>query len=63
MAFKQQRKFFFHKNASELTQRESALLAAVLPNPRRWSPIAPTPYIEKRVAFIQGRMNSVVIPK
>ncbi|ROL59368.1 monofunctional biosynthetic peptidoglycan transglycosylase [Bacteroidetes/Chlorobi group bacterium MS-B_bin-24] len=54
---------FFHKNASELTQRESALLAAVLPNPRRWSPIAPTPYIEKRVAFIQGRMNSVVIPK
>lgn len=54
---------FFHKNASELSQRESALLAAVLPNPRRWSPIAPTPYIEKRVAFIQGRMNSVVIPK
>lgn len=55
--------FFFHKNASELTKREAALLAAVLPNPRRWSPIAPTPYIEKRVEFIQGRMNSVVIPK
>jgi len=54
---------YFRKNASELTQREAALLAAVLPNPRRWSPVAPTPYIERRVAFIQGRMNSVVIPK
>lgn len=55
--------YFFGKNASELTKREAALLAAVLPNPRRWSPISPTPYIEKRVEFIQGRMNSVVIPK
>ncbi len=54
---------FFHKDAKDLTRREAALLAAVLPNPRRWSPIAPTPYIEKRVEFIQGRMNSVVIPK
>lgn len=54
---------FFHKNASQLTVRESALLAAVLPNPRRWSPTAPTPYIENRVDFIQGRMNSIAIPK
>lgn len=56
-------KHFFNKDAKDLTRREAALLAAVLPNPRRWSPIAPTPYIEKRVDFIQGRMNSVVIPK
>ena len=28
----------FGKSATELTQREAALLAAVLPNPRRWSP-------------------------
>ncbi len=55
--------YFFHKDAKDLTRREAALLAAVLPNPRRWSPNAPTPYIEKRVEFIQGRMNSVVIPK
>jgi monofunctional biosynthetic peptidoglycan transglycosylase len=54
---------FFHKDAINLSKREAALLAAVLPNPRSWSPIAPTPYIEKRVEFIQGRMNSVVIPK
>ncbi|MFN3270841.1 MAG: transglycosylase domain-containing protein, partial [Candidatus Kapaibacteriota bacterium] len=56
-------KHFFNKDAKDLTRHEAALLAAVLPNPRRWSPIAPTPYIEKRVDFIQGRMNSVVIPK
>ncbi len=40
-------KHFFNKDAKDLTRREAALLAAVLPNPRRWSPIAPTPYIEK----------------
>ncbi|MCX7908253.1 MAG: monofunctional biosynthetic peptidoglycan transglycosylase [Ignavibacteria bacterium] len=55
--------YYFKKNAKDLNRRECALLAAVLPNPRRWSPINPTPYIEKRVDFIQGRMNSVVIPK
>ncbi|MBI5326504.1 MAG: monofunctional biosynthetic peptidoglycan transglycosylase [Ignavibacteriae bacterium] len=54
---------FFNKSAKDLTRRQSALLGAVLPNPRRWSPASPTRYIEKRVKFIQGRMNSVQIPK
>lgn len=54
---------FFKKSADKLSRREAALLAAVLPNPRRWSPARPTSYIEKRVSFIQGRMNSVPIPK
>jgi monofunctional glycosyltransferase len=54
---------FFGKHASQISRREAALLAAVLPNPRRWSPAAPTGYIESRVSFIQGRMNSVPIPK
>lgn len=54
---------YFHKSAKDLTRRQAALLGAVLPNPRRWSPDAPTKYIEKRVKFIQGRMNSVPIPK
>lgn len=56
-------KNFFHKDATQLNSKESAVLAAVLPNPRRWSPLSPTSYIEKRVEFIQGRMSSVVIPK
>lgn len=54
---------FFGKSAKDLTRREAALLAAVLPNPRIWSPASPTSYIEARVTFIQGRMSSVAIPK
>lgn len=54
---------FFNKSAKDLTKRESALLAAVLPNPRRWSPAAPTAYINKRVNFISGRMGSIALPK
>ncbi|MFA5511633.1 MAG: monofunctional biosynthetic peptidoglycan transglycosylase [Candidatus Kapaibacterium sp.] len=54
---------FFNKSASKLTNREAALLAAVLPNPRRWSPDKPTKYINKRVSMIMSRMNHVPIPK
>lgn len=53
---------FFGKSAKNLSPREAALLASVLPNPIRWSPAHPTPYIEKRVSFILGRMG-VAIPK
>jgi monofunctional biosynthetic peptidoglycan transglycosylase len=53
---------YFKKPASELTKSEAALLAAVLPNPRKWSPGKPTPYIKKRARSIQGRMG-VAIPK
>lgn len=56
-------KHFFGKDAQNLSRREAALLAAVLPNPHRWSPAKPTPYIQRRVAWIMGRMNSVAIPK
>ena len=48
---------YFNKSAGTLTQREGALLAAVLPNPRRWSPNKPTAYIEERVASTQDRMR------
>jgi monofunctional biosynthetic peptidoglycan transglycosylase len=39
---------YFGKSASGLGRREAALLAAVLPNPRRWSAARPTDYIQKR---------------
>src|SRR4029077_2621669 len=38
---------------------QSALLAAVLPNPRRWSPAAPTPYLRARAAIIATRAARV----
>lgn len=49
----------FGKPASALTQRESALLAAVLPNPRRWSPRRPTRYLESRVRLAKGRVGKL----
>lgn len=54
---------YFGKPASALTKREAALMAAVLPNPRRWSPAYPTGYIERRVDFIMGRMGGIALPK
>src|SRR5262249_24290398 len=37
--------YYFHKPASALTLFEAARLAAILPNPIRWSAARPTPYI------------------
>jgi monofunctional biosynthetic peptidoglycan transglycosylase len=54
---------FFGHSAKTLSKKEAALIAAVLPNPRRWSPAAPTNYIQKRVKFISGRINSASIPR
>ena len=52
----------FGKPAAALTAHEAALFAAVLPNPRRWSPEEATPYIETRAAIIRERMPSVAVP-
>jgi len=50
---------YFGKSAEKLTKRQAALLASVLPNPRRWNPAKPTRYINSRASTIQARMNSV----
>lgn len=42
----------YGKLAAELTWQEAALLAAVLPNPKRFSAANPTPYVQKRAADI-----------
>lgn len=52
----------FGKSAAALSKREAALLAAVLPNPRRWSASQPTAYIRSRASTIQARMNDVPDP-
>jgi monofunctional glycosyltransferase len=46
----------FNKSANRLSRREAALLAAVLPNPRRWSAGKPTAYIQRRASSIERRM-------
>jgi monofunctional glycosyltransferase len=49
----------FHKSAAALSPHEAALLAAVLPNPRRWSPSRPTAYIAHRAAMIADLMRQM----
>jgi monofunctional biosynthetic peptidoglycan transglycosylase len=49
--------YHFKKPAKDLTKREAALLAAVLPNPRRWTAGKPSSYIKQRARTIQERMR------
>ena len=49
--------YAFHHPASRLSRSEAALLAAILPNPRRWSAAAPTTYIRGRAQTILERMG------
>lgn len=49
----------FGKPASQLSAREAALMAAVLPNPRRWSAARPSDYINRRAATLQRRVQQL----
>ncbi len=49
----------FQKSAAELSPHQAALLASVLPSPRRWSASKPGPYVESRVGTIMARANAV----
>ena len=48
---------YFHKPASALTRNEAALIAAVLPNPRKWSPAKPSSYIRLKQRWIKRNMG------
>ncbi len=50
---------YFAKSAGRLRPVESARLAAVLPNPRQWSPVSPGPHMREKSAVIMGRMRRV----
>ncbi|HTN19225.1 MAG TPA: monofunctional biosynthetic peptidoglycan transglycosylase [Pelobium sp.] len=50
---------YFQKPATNLLKGEAALLIAVLPNPRRWSPAKPTAYIYHRQYLILRNMRNL----
>lgn len=50
---------FFKKPAANLTRGQAALIAAVLPNPRRWNPAKPTAYIQGRQTWILRQMSNL----
>jgi monofunctional biosynthetic peptidoglycan transglycosylase len=47
---------YFHRSSSRLTVTQAALLAAVLPNPRRWSPVNPNGFVKERKERIMRDM-------
>ena len=54
--------FYYQKSAVSLSKRQAALLIAVLPNPIRWTPNAPTPFINRKASTIVRYMSSSKIP-
>ena len=48
---------FYGKQAKDLSRQDAALLAAVLPNPRKWTPKSPTSYITKKQNWIVHQMR------
>jgi monofunctional glycosyltransferase len=54
---------FFHKSASRLTRDDAAVLAAVLPNPQRFSASAPSRYVQQRREWILSQMQALGGPE
>lgn len=50
---------YFHEPAARLNAHQAALLAAVLPNPRGWHANRPSPYVQRRAAWIQQQMRQL----
>jgi len=50
---------WFNKSADNLTAREAARLAAILPSPRRYRAADPRPYVRRRASRIQAAMGTV----
>lgn len=50
-------KTFFHKPAKRLTNSQAALIAAVLPNPRKFSAAHPSGYVASRQQWVLQQMG------
>jgi monofunctional biosynthetic peptidoglycan transglycosylase len=54
---------FFHRPAARLSRSDAATLAAVLPNPERYSAAAPSRYVLQRRDWILGQMQALGGPE
>ena len=50
---------YFHKPAAILTRNQAALIAAILPNPRKWDPSRPSAYLLNREQWILWNMGNI----
>lgn len=53
----------FGVSCAALNAEQAARLAAILPNPKRWSARQPSRYVDRRASVIQRRMAEVAVPK
>ncbi len=51
--------YYFHKDASKISRYEAASIAAILPNPIRWSANKPSQYIHQRIYWIERQMYNL----
>lgn len=49
--------FYWHTCAQNLSRTQAAAIAAVLPNPRKYSANPPGPYVQERIGWIVGQMG------
>jgi len=50
---------YFGRSATELTPAQAALMAAVLPAPKRWDAAAPDTHLQQRQQWILGQMRNL----
>lgn len=49
--------FYWKTSAKNLSRNQAAAIAAVLPNPRKYSANPPGPYVQERIGWIVGQMG------
>ncbi|MBW1997207.1 MAG: monofunctional biosynthetic peptidoglycan transglycosylase [Deltaproteobacteria bacterium] len=52
---------YFQRSAKDLSRRQAAMLASILPSPYRWSPVRPNDQVKRRAERIIKDMNKVPI--
>ena len=50
---------YFNKPAKNLSRLEASMIAACLPNPKKYKVKPPSGYVLNRAAFIQRQMNNI----
>ncbi len=50
---------YFGITAKALNRNQAAAIAAIVPNPRKWSAVRPSAYVARRKAWILNQMNNV----
>ena len=53
--------YYFKKSSNDLTKSEAAWIATILPNPKKYDPKNPSPYLNKKHSWIMRQMNNVTL--